>query len=167
MNEIERRHNEGPSSDEERFSHGRDRDNYNIIKGLFVAVLTFYAKCFTRCDGRRIKLDRANVGPEFHDLHDRCMSFRHNFAAHSGAEKLERARIVVAYPNEKRRRTPIKLFRELDQPDLFWTREGETGIRQLVDHVRGFVNDKIEELAEKVQNVEAPRAIADVLGKNG
>lgn len=35
-----------------------DRTKFNIVKGLFVASLTFYGKCFTQCEGRRVKLDK-------------------------------------------------------------------------------------------------------------
>ena len=40
------------------FAQGKDRGKYVLIKGLFVAALTFYGKCFSRCEGRRAQMDR-------------------------------------------------------------------------------------------------------------
>ncbi|MCH8543997.1 MAG: hypothetical protein LAT61_10545 [Alcanivorax sp.] len=39
-----------------------DRKKFNIVKGLFVAALTFYGKSFATCEGRRVKLERKNLG---------------------------------------------------------------------------------------------------------
>lgn len=64
-----------------------NREQYNLIKGLFVASLTIYGKCFTQCEGRKVKLERKNLEEKYHEDHDEAMSFRHNFAAHGGAKK--------------------------------------------------------------------------------
>ncbi|MBZ0226701.1 MAG: hypothetical protein K8F51_12135 [Comamonas sp.] len=163
LDEIGRRHDEQPTNPNEHFAHAKNRENYNIIKGLFVAILTFYGKCFTRCEGRRVKLERSKLAPEFYELHDECMSFRHNFAAHSGAEKLEVAKVVAAYPDPKKGKLIIRLYHELNQPDLYWPSAGEMGVRDLIEHVHSIVSEKIESLAYKVQNEEAPVAIMKAL----
>lgn len=157
LDEIDGRH--GPTDKQDFFIHNTDRPTYTIIKGLFVALLTFYAKCFTQCEGRRIKLDRKKLDPQFHEIHDSCMNMRHNFAAHSGAEKIEQARIVAAYSPPKKGKLSIKLYRELDQPDMFGTSDGEVSIRTLLNHVHGMVKSKIEDLTKAVQNEEAPEVI--------
>jgi hypothetical protein len=163
LDEIDRRHDLGPTDKHEHFFHGKDRANYTIIKGLFGALVTFYAKCFTRCEGRRVKLERKQLDPRFHDMHDHCMMLRHNFAAHSGAERVEHVKIVAAYPTPKRGKLYVKLYRELDQPDMFVTRDGEVSLRQLLGHVQSNVLAKIDELATVIQNEEAPALIAKVL----
>ncbi|MEH6566819.1 MAG: hypothetical protein V7756_15930 [Halopseudomonas sp.] len=60
LDEIEKRHNESPKDPSHRFGYGTNRENYTIIKGLFVALLTFYGKCFTKCEGRPVKLEKHN-----------------------------------------------------------------------------------------------------------
>lgn len=35
----------------------KDPSKMNIVKGLFIAALTFYGKCFTTCEGRKTKLE--------------------------------------------------------------------------------------------------------------
>ena len=64
--------------------HSKDRERYNLVKGLFVAALTFYGKAFSQCEGRRVKLERRQLETEFHEAHDEAISFRNYFAAHSG-----------------------------------------------------------------------------------
>jgi hypothetical protein len=54
LDEIERRHVEHWSDKKRSFGRAEDRDNYNIVKGLFVALLTFYGKCFSKCEGRPV-----------------------------------------------------------------------------------------------------------------
>lgn len=163
LDEIDGRHDQGPTDKHEHFFHGKDRVNYTIIKGLFAALVTFYAKCFTRCEGRRVKLERKQLAPEFHEMHDHCMMLRHNFAAHSGAERVERVKIVAAYHKTKKNNLYVKLYRELDQPDMFVTRDGEISLRQLLTHVQSNVLAKIEELAVVIQSQEVPELIAKAI----
>ncbi len=163
LDEIDSRHDLGRTDKHESFFHGNDRANYVIIKGLFGALVTFYAKCFTRCEGRRVKLERKQLDSQFHDMHDHCMMLRHNFAAHSGAERIERAKIVVAYPSPKKGKLYVKVYSELDQPDMFVTRDGEVSLRQLLVHVQTNVLAKIDELAIVIQNEEAPALIAKAI----
>jgi hypothetical protein len=147
--EIEKRHNEKPHDN--RLAHNaKNIDNYNLIKGLFVAMLTIYGKCFAGCEGRRAKLDRRIVDEKYLDLHDRCISYRNNFAAHSGAERLERVSVVAVVPNSgSTRSVTMKVFRELDQPDLFWPTSSPT-LAELFESVRAKVVTKIDSLATLV-----------------
>ena len=124
-----------------------DRDRFNIVKGLFVASLTFYGKSFATCEGRRVKLEKNNLYEEFHEEHDNAMEFRHNFAAHSGAKQLERASVVLAI-DKKRRELPY-FVRELIQPDTLSTHDLDDFIK-LFEHARTFTENKIRTLAEKV-----------------
>jgi hypothetical protein len=73
---------------------GKDRAVFNLVKGLYVAALTFYGKCFTQCEGRRVKLEKRMLDEKYHQVHDEVMHMRHNFAAHSGAHNFE----VVVHP---------------------------------------------------------------------
>lgn len=76
LNEIEKI-NPGP------FTRCENPQEMDLVKGYFVAALTFYGKCFTASKGRGIKYDRVNVPEEYRETHDTIMEMRHNFTAHS------------------------------------------------------------------------------------
>jgi hypothetical protein len=89
----------------------------DLIKGFFVAALTFYGKCFTESKGRGIKYDRNNVPEEHRETHDIVMKMRHNFTAHSGIG-FESVKVsLVLHPDMKSDMRP-ELYTELRQPDL-------------------------------------------------
>ena len=74
-----------------------DRDISQVIKGLFVACVTFYGKLFTKATGRRVKLERSwLVSDEMVSDHDEIMSVRHTYAAHSGDGSPEKINIIIA-----------------------------------------------------------------------
>lgn len=155
LEEIEKRHDEPPQKNQIA-SHGKNRENYMLIKGLFVSLITFYGKCYTSCEGRRVKLERSNLQPEFHKIHDYLMTLRHNFAAHSGSQLIEQARVVIAYSIHKRsQKLYAQTYRELEQPDLATPKEGDTTIRELLLHARSIAESKISKLSDDVQNEEA------------
>ena len=154
LDEIERRHNEGPGRKGHSFGRGQDRDNYTLIKGLFVAILTFYGKCFSKCEGRPTKMERAQLDTMFHALHDDCMEYRHNFAAHSGAKKLEHVKVALVYPVKHKTQMEFMIFRELHQPDVFWPKAGAVPLRKLFEHVREKAQAKIDRLAAKIEKEE-------------
>lgn len=126
-----------------------DRTRYNIIKGLFVASLTFYAKCFATCEGRKVKLEKRNLSEEYQKYHDDIMETRHNFAAHSGAKKIERVHIVMALDSKRRKGAVPYITRELGQPDSFSPKCTEDFIA-LVTHVKEFVDKKIVIMNDKL-----------------
>jgi hypothetical protein len=150
LDEIERMHTDGPKRKNEGFGASQDREKYNIIKGLFVAALTFYGKCFSKCEGRPVKLERAQIDIAFHETFDRCIGLRHNFAAHSGAEKIEHVEIALVFPEKPKITSPLQIFRELHQPDLFWPMPPNKTLIELVAHTREKAQVKIDKLTEKI-----------------
>lgn len=126
-----------------------NRDLFNIIKGLFVASLTFYGKCFTTCEGRKIKLDKKFVEDKFKEKHDEMMDMRHNFAAHSGAKKMEVARVVLALDANKKKMTHPHLAKELYQPDSISLDSVDLFILA-IESLQKSVNRKIDTLVDKV-----------------
>ena len=154
LEEIEKRHDEGRMGKKHSFSRGQDRENYNLIKGLFVALLTFYGKSFSKCEGRPVKLERAQLDPKFHGLHDACIEYRHNFAAHSGAKKIEHVEVALVYPVKYKKDVNFMIFRELHQPDVFWPKAGDVTLRELCEHAREKTLSKIDRLADKIKNEE-------------
>lgn len=154
LDEIDKRHTDRPNQKREIHRRSADRANYNLIKGLFVAALTFYGKCFSKCEGRPVKLERAQLDERFCVLHDECIAYRHNFAAHSGAKKLEHVEIALVSPVKYRGNVPFRVYRELAQPDLFWSLPGELALVDLVEHARAIAVAKIELLTKKIQDEE-------------
>ncbi|MCK4794894.1 MAG: hypothetical protein KAV87_64790 [Desulfobacteraceae bacterium] len=124
-----------------------NKDCFTIMKGLFVAALTFYGKSFTTCEGRKVKLERANLDEKFYEEHDNAMEYRHNYAAHSGAKKLEQAVVVLAL--DKKRKSNPYFGRELYQPDLISLND-LNGFGSLFEHAKDFADRKIEILSDKV-----------------
>ncbi len=150
LTEIEKLHPMAGDRKDARNKRGENREVFNLVKGLFVAALTFYGKCFTKCEGRRVKLERVHISPEFHDMHDECMSLRHNFAAHSGAKMIERAQVVLVLPPKQQKTAAPCLYREVDQPDMILSAEGEASFSELVEHARLIAEKKITALNEKI-----------------
>jgi hypothetical protein len=158
---IEGLHEVGALRKEESFAHGKDREKYILIKGLFVAALTFYGKCFSRCEGRRAQMDRNQLDERFHDIHDTCIRYRHNFAAHSGAEKLERVDIALVFPKKKGVAVLPRIYMELFQPDLLSPSKGEIEMKELFEHVQAIANEKISLLNDKILTKEIyPRGLS-------
>lgn len=154
LDEIEKRHDERSTEKMESFGMAKDRENYNLIKGLFVATLTFYGKCFSKCEGRPVKLERAQLDPRFHKLHDDCIEYRHNFAAHSGAKNIEHVEVVLVYPKKYKKEVNFMIFREIHQPDVFWPKDGEASLLDLFEHAREKALTKIDLLTEKIKKEE-------------
>ncbi len=165
LDEIEKRHNEAPKDPDHRFGHGTNRENYTLIKGLFVALLTFYGKCFSKCEGRPVKLEKAQLDAKNHETHDELITYRHNFAAHSGSERVEQVEIVLVHPKKLTPELPLMIFRELQQPDLLFSKESDASIRETIENARAVANSKIENLSAKILNKEViPNAKSLILG---
>jgi len=126
-----------------------DRARYNLIKGLFVASLTFYGKCFATCAGRKIKLEKSNLSKDFLSTHESIIEARHNFAAHSGASQLERVNVVMALDRKKRKGVEPYVSRELYQPDSYSIEHIEEFIL-LVNHAKQFADRKVDTLNLKL-----------------
>ncbi len=139
------------------FSVNRDREKFNIVKGLFVASLTFYGKCFSKCDGRPVKLERNQLEEKYRAIHDQAIAYRHNFAAHSGAMRLEFARIALVVPEKVKhgRDIPVNLYTEINQPDLAWhSKDKELWFIELLEHTQEMVKGKIKKISDKILNEE-------------
>jgi hypothetical protein len=131
-----------------------NRDTYDLAKGLFVAALTFYAKCFTKCEGRRAQLNKSCLNAELRASHDLFMKFRNNFAAHSGAEKIEYAKAsLVLRPKPKKQEMPQIVCNRV-QPDLLLPRGSQPGLADLINSALSCVNARHDKITEKILNEE-------------
>lgn len=101
-----------------------------------------------------MKLERAQLEEKFHRLHDECIAYRHNFAAHSGAKKLEYVEIALVSPVKHKEKIDFRIYQELYQPDLFWPSPEDISIAQLVEQARAIARKKCELLVEKIQREE-------------
>ncbi|EPP5712568.1 hypothetical protein ACUT54_003666 [Vibrio cholerae] len=77
------------------------------------------------------------------------IDLRNNFAAHSGAEKVEKVKVVLALDTKRRKGAVPYFTRELGQPDSY-TLENIADFRCLVEHVKSLVDEKINTLNKKV-----------------
>lgn len=152
LNEIDKIR--GKDMNLEGSHHTKDRERYNIVKGLFVAALTFYGKAFAQCEGRRVKLERMQIAADFLNVHDHAISFRNNFAAHSGAELIERAEIALVLPPKSTRMIIPNIYREMTQPDFAAQPKGEKTFAELTEHARSIALCKIAQLNEKILKEE-------------
>lgn len=140
--------------------NGDDRKVFNVIKGLYVACLTFYGKCFTSCKGRPVKLEENQLDEKFRKLHSRCMTYRHNFAAHSGEGRIEYADVAIVFPAKPRKKEPIvpvKMYMEITQPDLelpVGKDKDDVTLESLLKHVQEIARKKIDFLSKKIQEEE-------------
>jgi len=126
-----------------------DREIFDTVKGLFVAALTFYGKCFSTCKGRKLKLDKKIIAEKYKDTHSYMIQMRNNFAAHSGEIKVETARVVLALDKNKRKNTFPHIAKEVYQPDTC-SFEDVTDCIASVNHLHVHVNGKIDTLVEKI-----------------
>jgi hypothetical protein len=125
---------------------------HSLSSALFIAAVTCYAKCFTQAEGRRLKLERKDVVPtEMREVHDLVMSFRDNFAAHSGTAKYETAQIVLVLNPLIREGEGSKfLMRELLQPESYVRYNPIESFSTLVERIREHVLEKTAQLTQKI-----------------
>jgi len=154
LEEIDRIRGDDAALDQRGSRNSVDRQRYNLVKGLFVAALTFYGKAFAQCEGRRVKLERRQIDPAFHETHDDAILFRNNFAAHSGAKLLERAEVALVLPSKAKAGVMPRIYREMSQPDFMMTRKGDKSIAELIEHVRQLPLAKIGQLSDKILTEE-------------
>lgn len=127
-----------------------NRNTFDIVKALFVASLTFYGKCFTEANGRCAQISRDWLDAEHKKIHDYYMKYRHNFAAHSGDEKIELAKtFVLLHPKKKNEVLPYLPTVRM-QPDLVLNSDDESSFEELIKYVIELVSKKYNDLALKI-----------------
>jgi hypothetical protein len=133
------------------FTDKPDPEN-SLTSALFIASVTSYAKCFTKAEGRNVKLETQDVVPaELREVHDLVMSFRNNFAAHSGNAKYEAAQIVlVLNPMIREGEGSKYLLRESLQPESYLRYDPIESFSTLVERVREHVLEKTAHLNQKI-----------------
>lgn len=143
-----------------------NREKFNIIKGLYIAFLASYGKCFTNCKGRNAKLEKVNLEEQYYHLHDELMRQRHNYVAHSGDDKVETADIALVFPQQRNALDRMNLFTELSQPD-YMGKFHDMELLGLVEHIHRIVEKKINELTNKIMNEEVFTEMPEYWVKKG
>lgn len=125
-----------------------DHDSDHIIKGLFISCVIFYGKCFSACEGRKVKLERSNIDESDAETHDSIIELRNTYAAHSGKGRAEEVNVVlVLNPKKKYFNNKPILIRELMQTEVMYTiTQDIVSFRRLVGNIRNTVLDKLETL---------------------
>ncbi len=130
----------------------KDDESHGVTMGLFVAALVFYGKCFSDCEGRRIRLSQEWIPRGFEETHQLLITLRNNFAAHSGAEKFEAVNVVLVISEKKGRiRDKPRLYRELKQPEALSSHQDDKfSPLRLVQTLQCKVVEKLQELNDKI-----------------
>ena len=84
-----------PKSDSPRVKNIEDKE---IVIGLYRAAVTTYAKCFNQGKERLISLQIADVENELRPIHNRIISIRNTFTAHSDTQELEKGVVSLLLP---------------------------------------------------------------------
>jgi len=140
----------GHFKEELNYKRSENREVFDLIKGLFVASLVFYAKAFSPSEARRAQLSRNSLDSRFREQHDFYLQFRHSFAAHSGSEKVELARTYcLLFPNKHRTIEPMLAIARL-QPDIALPKPNDIGLSELAVHAIEIANKKFDKLSDKI-----------------
>jgi hypothetical protein len=88
------------------------------------------------------------------------MKLRHNFAAHSGADKFEDAVIALVLPPIKVSSVDPQIVRELKQLDLVDLGDQDVTFESLITHAQDFALRKIDTIGQKIVSDEIiPRGL--------
>jgi hypothetical protein len=136
-------------ADEEGYQYAPEREDFDVVKAYFVASLTFYGKCFTEASGRHAQISRDWLDEAYRDVHDFYISYRHNFAAHSGDERLEMAATYVLVHPDGQSLLPY-LATARSQPDIALPGKGKVGFGDLIAHVADKVVTKYNKAAQNI-----------------
>lgn len=127
-----------------------DRKIYSLVKGLFVACVSFYGKCFTECKGRKVKIEKKDIDVDFHSTHDTIMGLRHNYVAHGGVSEGEFCIVSLVLPPLKYTNVYPKIYTELGQVDLVDFDDNSENFRLLVEHLQVKMQERIRGLHQRI-----------------
>jgi hypothetical protein len=142
-----------------------------IIKGLFVAVLSIYGKLSPPAKGRGVCLDAAIIkDPAKKKIHEVLLAYRHNFASHSGDERKEDCEVVAAVVNVDGSGYASVLACEISQPSS-WGIDYFEKVDALIKDLLDYADVKKNELYDAVKNEElsndALKSIIELYSKAG
>lgn len=122
-----------------RAEHDSDAD---ILKALYISGVITYAKCFTKADGRRVKLEKNlfdKKNGKMKEAHLELMEQRHGYLAHGGKtnhEKVNSALVLSPISNK----IPPTLITETYHTFAFSKNDFETFL-SLAEYVDNKLNE--------------------------
>jgi len=124
-----------------------------IKQGLSFNVIITYGKCFSKADGRGIKLDKGNLTKYCEqaeiDEHIRVIHQRDSYVAHGGLEGYEHNPVVVILNRDRLNKSIIDIY---DNPMGLVDIDSQLDtIESLVNSNIGFVEEKCLLLMEKIK----------------
>jgi hypothetical protein len=126
-----------------------NRDVGDLIKGLFVAALSYYAKCFNRAEGRRVRLSREMIAKEYQSEHDDFMEYRNTLAAHAGSNELEHVQPYLLLIPPSQAEFDFTLVTAGKQADFSHSGDSK-GFSLLIEHVLQLVVDQGVQTAKRI-----------------
>ncbi len=120
-----------------------------VIQALFISSVTYYGKCFTSAEGRRIKLEESNLPAEFLPAHKKIMEFRNTIAAHSGEGPWDTGRLALIEPVEGEA-VSRALWSELKFLQFHDDRDEEFGFLRLIEYLEKTVDEKMSVLRKNI-----------------
>ena len=124
-------------------------EHFAIVKGIYIAAITTYGKCFNQCAGRRIRIDPSWIDEDHKDSHQFAILTRNNFTAHSGEAKFEVANVVLVIDRKKTSNALPLLATEINQPDSIGYTE-LADFKALVESLHKKVRRKQDQLHQKI-----------------
>jgi hypothetical protein len=135
-------------------------EDADILKSLYISGVVTYGKCFTKADGRKVKLEARDVfGPnqsKEKDLHMEVMTQRHSYLAHGGNTKHERVNAVLVLNPVDKGKPPV-LLTEATHTAGF----GKNDFEELLA-LAEFVDSRVDEVLETKSNSLFEKEIAPV-----
>lgn len=130
-------------------------------RGLFIAALVSYGKCFAESRGRRSRVQKNQLDKKFHAAHEYFMTMRNAYAAHSGIEKFEKSRLYLLIHPKYKKNSIAHLRVEGNKPNLHVAAPDGTLFEDLIKHVSEIaLNKKMETRALIAKEHLAPRGLA-------
>lgn len=127
----------------------------DLLKGMYISFVVTYAKCYTKADGRKVKLEAAKIleNTPLKERHLELMEQRHSYIAHGGKTSFEQVEpIILLHPNIDMNVRP-QLMTQTYHVCGFGVEEFEKYL-ELVDYVDEQLNTLLEKKAESVFNSE-------------
>jgi hypothetical protein len=135
-----------------------------LIKGLSRAFVVTYGKCFTKADGRQIKLGAEIIPKEHKIIHDELMNMRHNYVAHAGVSKHEICRGIYVLPPEGKARklgtvtgTYFSELRQTLTTQIIVHKETRHLIKHMLDVVEKKLAMKCSQMQKTCDNLDLDR----------
>jgi len=120
----------------------------DILKAFYISAVATYGKCFTKADGRRVKLEYKELfndnEKDLKERHLNLMEQRHQYIAHGGKTKYEKVNPILVLHPDRDGNHPPTLMTESFHIDGF----GKADFEKFLTLVE-TVDNKLNEILDK------------------